>query len=164
MTPSIVAPVEATDDLCARHYHLRWTRPVNALLTVFWTILWLVLALASHRTNWPVMGALGACLLVISVWANVVAARAGVYEVEQGIVARSLFGSTLIDWRQVAGFEHRRQGTHDIVYARRTDGSRHRVTHVLQGQRVVWRNGETRDIDGLLNERLKEWQGLSPSR
>ena len=55
-------------------------------------------------------------------------------------------------------FEHQRQGTHDIVYVRLTDGNRRRLTNLLQGQRVLWDGGETKDIVGVLNERLAEWR------
>jgi hypothetical protein len=98
---------------------------------------------------------LGIVLVLVTVWANVLAVTAGVYEVEDGIVAMSLFlGSTHYDWTQLASFEHRRRGTHDFVYARLTDGNRRRLLNVLQGQRVVWDGGETRNIVGVLNERL----------
>ena len=39
----------------ARHYRLRWTKPVNRGMTVFWVIVWLVLAFGSHKTNWTLM-------------------------------------------------------------------------------------------------------------
>lgn len=94
--------------------------------------------------------------MVVAVWANVVAVRSGVYERDDGITLRSLFGSTHYGWDDLDRFEHQRRGTHDIVYARLTDGSRRRLTNLLQGQRVLWDGGETRDIVSVLHERLAE--------
>ena len=97
----------------------------------------------------------GVGMLVIVVWANVIAVTAGVYEDENGIVTRALFGATRYEWIQLAGFEHARSGTHDYVYARLIDGRRRRLA-VLQGQRVLWDDGETKDIVAVLCARLAE--------
>jgi hypothetical protein len=156
MPPGFAFAPRATEASGLVRYHLRWTRPANALLTVFWAAIWLVLVLASNKTNWLVMGALGVGLVVIAAWANLLAVRSGVYEAEHGIIVTGLFRTTCISWKDLAGFDHERRGTHDIVYARRTDGSRQRLVNVLQGQRVVWRDGETRDILGVLMRRLGE--------
>jgi hypothetical protein len=66
------------------------------------------------------------------------------------------YTSTRYEWAQLAGFDHARRGTHDYVYARLTDGSRHRLTNVLQGQRVIWDGGQTDDIVSILSGRLAE--------
>jgi hypothetical protein len=99
---------------------------------------------------------------VISVWANVVAVKGGVYEKDDGITLRSLFSSAHLGWGDLDRFEHQRRGTHDFVYARLTDGSRRRVPEALQGQRVIWDGGETRDIVGVLNGRITQWR--APNR
>jgi hypothetical protein len=54
---------------------------------------------------------------VISVWANVVAVKGGVYEKDDGITLRSLFSSAHLGWGDLDRFEHQRRGTHDFVYA-----------------------------------------------
>jgi len=102
------------------------------------------------------MIAVGACLGVIAVWANALAISAGVHEDEDGIVSRSLFGAKRYEWSDLAGFDHNRRGNHDYVYARLADGSQHRLTNVLQGQRVVWDEGQTKDIVAILSERLAQ--------
>jgi hypothetical protein len=127
-------------------------------MTVFWTVVWLVLAFGSHHTNWILMIALGVFLIAMALWANVLAATAGVHEEESGILLRSLVNTSRYEWNQLTGFCDARKGTHDYVYAELADGSRRRLTNVLQGQRVVWDGGETRDIVGVLNERLAEWR------
>lgn len=99
---------------------------------------------------------------MISVWANVVAVKGGVYEKDDGITLRSLFSSAHLGWGDLDRFEHQRRGTHDFVYARLTDGSRRRVPEALQGQRVIWDGGETRDIVGVLNGRITQWR--APNR
>jgi hypothetical protein len=136
------------------HYRLRWNRIATALMTVFWAAIWLVLALASH-VGWLVVALLGVCLLGIAIWANVVAVTAGVYEGADEVVIRSMLGTrTRVKWNEVEAFEHERRGTHDYVYLRLTDGSRRRLLNMLQGQTVMWSDGQTRDIVGRLNERL----------
>lgn len=141
-----------------RRYRLMWTRLAVLFLTVGWLVIWLIWVLASHRTNWPIASAVGVCLVAVSLWGNVLAEAAGVIEDDQGIVSRSLFSTRRYEWTQIACFEHNRFGTHDYVYARLADGSRHRLTNVLQGQRVVWNDGQTSDIV-TLNERLATRRG-----
>jgi Bacterial PH domain len=133
-------------------------------MTVFWGIVWLGLAFGSHKTNWTVMIVLGVWIVVISVWANVVAVKGGVYEGDDGITLRSFFGSTQFRWGDLDRFEHQRRGTHDIVYARLTDGSRRRLTNLLQGQRVLWDGGQTNDIVAVLSERLAERRAIRGDR
>jgi hypothetical protein len=123
-------------------------------MTVFWVIVWFALAFGSQKTNWTIMVVLGAWIIVISMWANVVAVKGGVYEVDDGITLRSLFSSTHYEWGDLERFEHQRRGTHDFVYARLTDGSRRRLANLLQGQRVLWDGGQTNDIVAVLSERL----------
>lgn len=137
-----------------RHYRLRWTKAVNRGMTVFWSLIWLALAFGPAKTNWTFMILLGAWMIVIYVWANVIAAKGGLYESDKGIVLRLLFKSVGYGWEDVDGFEHQRIGTHDFVYVRLTGGSRRVVRNVLQGQRVIWDGGETRDIVGVLSDRL----------
>lgn len=127
-------------------------------MTVFWVIVWFVLAFGSHKADWAMMIVLGGWIIVISVWANVVAVKGGVYEKDDGITLRSLFSSTHLGWGDLDRFEHQRRGTHDFVYARLTDGSRRRLTNLLQGQRVLWDDGQTNDIVSVLSERLAKWR------
>jgi nitrogen fixation-related uncharacterized protein len=120
--------------------------------------MWLALVLGSAKPDWTVLIPAGVGILAIVVWANILAVTAGLYEDESGILIRSLFRSTRYEWTQLAGFEHARSGTHDYVYARLTDGRRHRLANVLQGQRVLWDDGETKDIVAVLGARLAEEQ------
>lgn len=152
-----------TPDSAERHYRLRWTRPVNQLLSAVWTIIWLAWVLASAKPDWSVMIPVGVCLAVITAWANILAIIAGVYEDENGIVVRSLFRCARYEWNQLCIFDHARRGTHDYVYAKLADGSHRRLTNVLQGQPVVWEGGSTDDIVAVLSERLKERRGTHTS-
>jgi hypothetical protein len=139
-----------------RHYRLRWTKTVNLGMTVFWSVIWLVLAFGSPKTNWTLMIFLGAGLIVVYGWANVGAAKGGLYESDEGIALRLLFKNVEYGWGEVEAFGHQRRGTHDLVYVRLSDGSRRLVMNVLQGQRVIWDGGETRDIVGVLSERMAD--------
>ncbi len=145
-----------TSQTAERHYRLRWTKPINRGIAVFGAVAWLVFVLGSAKHDWTVVVLLGIWVLIVAVWANFLAVTAGLYEDESGILIRSLFQSTRYEWTQLAGFEHARSGTHDYVYARLTDGRRHRLTNVLQGQRVLWDDGQTKDIVAVLCARLAE--------
>jgi hypothetical protein len=95
------------------------------------------------------------------VWGERRGVRQGLYESELGLTVVNLYTSYPLLWADVAGFDHRRTGTWDRVYAKRSDGRVRAVATVLQGQRVVWDDGETRDIVGVLNQRLAEVRGVS---
>jgi hypothetical protein len=148
--------MQLTSQTAGRHYRLRWTKPINQGTAVFGAVVWLVFVLGSTKPNWTVVILLGVWVLIIAVWANVLAVTAGLYEDESGILIRSPFRATRYEWTQLAGFEHAPSGTHDYVFARLTDGRRHRLANVLQGQRVLWDGGQTKDIVGVLCARLAE--------
>ena len=141
-----------------RYYRLRWTRATTLLLTVLYGIIWLLLAVSRGESSWPVVVAGGCLLLAILVWWNFVSAFVGVYEVAGGIVARGPWRDRWFDWAELSGF-YDQLGTKDVVYARLRSGSRCKLSNLLQGQRVVWEGGETRDIVGVLTERLGEHAG-----
>jgi hypothetical protein len=124
-------------------------------LIVAYGALWLFVVLASPETNLVVEALTGVGLVIVFVWGSLYARSAGVCVDEYGIVNRSLFRSRRYEWTQLAAFEDRYIGTKDCVYARLIDGNRRRLS-LLQGQTVLWDNGETKDIVGLLNQELAE--------
>lgn len=137
-----------------RHYRLRWSKAVVRGLTVYSAVMWFAMAFGLPGATWTLMIIVGVWFITIDVWGNVGAAKGGLYESDEGIVLRLFFKTVEYGWEKVDGFGHQRKGTHDLVYVRLTDGSRRVVRNVLQGQRVIWDGGETRDIVGVLSARL----------
>lgn len=99
--------------------------------------------------------------IAIIVWGEWMGVPAGIYESEEGLKCRWLYGSYVVPWTEIVGFNHRKSGTKDRVYAHKTNGRYRLLAGVLQGQRVVWDGGETRDIVAVLNERLATWRQMS---
>lgn len=89
-----------------------------------------------------------------------VSVKTGLEEREAGFVDRQNFGSRLLLLEQVDRFDHRKDMTLNRVYAVMRDGKYVPLVGLQQGQRVVWRGGETRDIVGVLNERLHDRREL----
>lgn len=101
--------------------------------------------------------ALALLFLAIIVWGEVRGVRQGIYESGTGLKCVTMYGASAIEWDDVIGFDHRRTGTWDRVFAQLRDGHARPLPSVLQGQRIVWSGGETRDIVGVLNDRLAQW-------
>jgi hypothetical protein len=112
------------------------------------------MAFGMSGAGWRLMAVMGVC--VAAAWVNVIAVKGGLYENDEGIVLKFLFRSLEYRWDDVDQFEHRLMGTHDYVYVRLVDGSCRRVINMLQGLRVIWDGGETKDIVGVLSQRLAD--------
>jgi hypothetical protein len=110
----------------------------------------------------PVALVLVVLFSAVITWGEWRGVKQGLYESELGLTCVHFYGSLVLPWDEIAAFEHRKAGTWDRVYARLRDGRFRPLPTVLQGQRVVWDGGETRDIVGVLNERLAELR--SPHR
>jgi hypothetical protein len=93
--------------------------------------------------------------LVVVGWCERVVVRTGLQECPEGFVNRSNFGSQLLRLQDVARFESRKTVTIDRVYAVRRDGSAAPIQGLAEGQPIVWDGGESREIVGVLNERLE---------
>jgi hypothetical protein len=102
--------------------------------------------------------------LAVIVWGELRGVKQGIHESDTGLTCVTMYGARLVGWREVATFEHRQTGTWDRVFARGHDGRARVLPSVLQGQRIVWSDGETRDIVGILNGRLADWRLLHPER
>jgi hypothetical protein len=99
--------------------------------------------------------------MAIIVWGERLGVKQGLYESEVGVTCVTFFGAYTLLWGDIVGFDHRRAGTWDRVYAKLADGRSRVLPVVLQGQRVVWDGGETRDIVAVLNGRLAASAGVN---
>jgi hypothetical protein len=155
-------PAHPQSDDGWHHYRLPGTR---IGLRVAYVILAIALAVifADYEGD---HGSLPVLLVVISalVWVffvvvvERVSVKTGLEECDAGFVDRQNFGSRLLPLEQVDRFDHRKELTLNRVYAVMRDGTYAPLVGLQQGQRVVWRRGETRDIVGVLNERLHDRQ------
>jgi hypothetical protein len=145
-----------------RRYRWRWidltVRAGYPLIAVAYAGL-IVAAIDDQATSWPVVAIFGVAVSLIVLWVERVGTRIGVYERTDGLFCRTAVGSYLLPWASVDGFEAEHVLTHRYVYARRRSGGRVRLP-VAQGANVVWHDGATRDIVGVLNERLKPHQDM----
>jgi hypothetical protein len=144
-----------------RIYHQRWTPvavravyPVCIVAAAFCIVGYVRV----NNPTLPVALVLVVAFLAIIAWGERRGVKQGLYESETGLTCVHWFGSYVLPWPEVVEFDHRRAATWDRVYAKRTDGRLRLLASVLQGQRVVWEGGETRDIVGVLNERVAEWR------
>lgn len=80
--------------------------------------------------------------------------KSGVIENHNGITAKGAFTTVYFEWSTISGFNHARAGSRDLVFVTLKDGRTRRLPNVLQGQRVVWEDGQTDDILGVLSEQL----------
>jgi hypothetical protein len=92
--------------------------------------------------------------LAVVAWCERVVVRTGLDECPEGFVNRSNFGARMLPLQDVEHFQSRRLRRVDRVYAVRRDGSATPIQGLTQGQPIVWDAGESRDIVGVLNERL----------
>jgi hypothetical protein len=99
-----------------------------------------------------VVALFGLWFALMLMWSERTIATAGVYECENGLWCRTGLGGFLLPWEALAGFEHEGRA----VYAARKSGGRARLLPVLQGVDVIWEAGRTRDIVGVLRQRLRE--------
>jgi hypothetical protein len=97
-------------------------------------------------------------LVLIVVWAERAFPRYGLYESLEGIRVVNSFGSRRVPWDQIERFEQSEKWPRGRVLIVRKDGEVVPVVGTAQGARIAWSGGETRDIVGVLNERLRAWQ------
>jgi hypothetical protein len=97
-------------------------------------------------------------LVLIVVWAERAFPRYGLYESVEGIRVVNSFGSGRLPWDQIERFEQSKKWPRSRVLIVRKDGEVVPVVGTAQGARIAWNGGETRDIVGVLNERLRVWQ------
>jgi hypothetical protein len=106
----------------------------------------------------PVAIVFAVLFMAIVVWGETRGVKQGLYESEVGVSCVTFYSTYMLPWEDLVEFDHRRAGTWDRVYAKLTDGRFRVLPAVLQGQRVIWDGGETRNIVEVLNDRLAETQ------
>lgn len=99
-----------------------------------------------------------AVLALIVVWSERALPRAGMYESAEGIRIVRLGGSVTLRWELIARFEHSDRRPRSRVLVVANNGQVVPIVGTAQGARIVWNGGETRDIVGVLNERLLTWR------
>jgi Bacterial PH domain len=104
----------------------------------------------------PVAIVFAALFMAVVAWGEMRGVKQGLYESEVGVRCVTFYGTCILPWADLVEFDHRRAGTWDRVYAKLADGEVKVLPAVFQGQRVVWDGGETRNIVGVLNDRLAE--------
>ena len=149
-------------DTSTRFYRLRSTKRAARALTILYgggTLLAVVIA--ASKSDLPALGALGVLLVALLIFMNTTLLKTGVYEDRDGITVKGVLGSTHFKWDELAGFDHKLVGVRDLVFAVPTAGGFLRLSNLLQGQRVIWEDGETEDILGVLTERLHASRGTT---
>lgn len=84
--------------------------------------------------------------------------RAGIYEAPDGLRAVRVPGSSFARWQSIEAFEASSAWPRSRVIVVATNGHRVPLIGTAQGARIVWDDGETQDIAGVLNERLPLWK------
>ena len=88
---------------------------------------------------------------ILGIGLGVVAAKqGGVQETSEGIVNRRLLATRHWSWAEIEEVKSVRSRVFLVLRS----GMAIPVIGIAQGYRVTWSNGETRDIVGVLNERL----------
>jgi hypothetical protein len=83
--------------------------------------------------------------------------RPGLYETPEGIFSRGRMWwerPSFWAWSDIEEFRAVRTGVFVIL----RDGRARPVIGVAQGHRAAWDGGETRDVAGVLNQRLEQWR------
>jgi hypothetical protein len=139
-----------------RHYRLpRATRLFFRCFAASGALIVLA-SLLDNQGEVPASVIAGVCytaLALVVVWAERAFRRAGMYESAEGIRVVNMLRSVDLRWELIARFEHAEKWPRSRVLV----GENGRVVPILgtaQGARIVWKGGETRDIVGVLNERL----------
>jgi hypothetical protein len=146
-----------------RCYRPRWTSvAVRAVYPICLTGTGLCIAgyLAYDNPTLPFTIILAGLFLSVIGWGEWRGVTQGVYECESGLRCNTALHSYVLPWRELSEFTSRRVMTWDRVFAKQTNGRFKPIPTLLQGQRVIWADGETRNIVDVLNERLEEWRGL----
>lgn len=158
-----VTEMPAAEDPTAspRAYRLRWT-PVAVRITYPICVVFSGLLVWDYAVRGtPALSVLMAFVIAfaaIIVWGEMMGVRAGLYESEVGLTCRSPYGSYRVGWPDIDTGDHRKVGTKDRVYVHLIHGHWRVLPGVLQGQRVVWDGGETRDIVSVLTGRRDTWR------
>ena len=144
-----------------RFYRVARVRPILWAYSVFMTAMF-VAVIASSASDRGSSVALTVGLTVM--WVGVIAGlvwigcRNGLAESAVGLCAQSLRRRE-VAWEDISAFDvpDRQPFGWTAVYARRHSGRRVNLV-VMQGKRIVWRDGETMDIASVLAARLGEWR------
>lgn len=117
-----------------------------------------VLITATDTGTFPLALAVSCAGVVVAGvwWGERVIIKTGLEECPHGFIDRRNFGSRVLMFADIERFDHRKVLSVDRVFAVRADNGRgDPIQGLVQGRRVVWEGGETHDIVGVLNERLR---------
>lgn len=107
------------------------------------------------------------CLALVTAavtWCETLVMRTGLQESSEGFINHSNLGTTVLPLSRIEQFQSRRIGLVDRVYAVSADGVGTPIQGLSQGQPVVWDDGESHDIVGVLNTRLAVLKADGASR
>jgi hypothetical protein len=146
------------DEVLNRCYQMRWTRPIMRCMYVFWTAVAAVFVLGTTHDR----GAFSPLIALLSIavlgafinWGETTIVKTGLVESDAGLRYRHSFGSRFVPWESIVRFEHRQITNKKVIVAILQDGRARSFDVILEGQRVIWRGGETRNLTAVLNDRL----------
>lgn len=89
----------------------------------------------------------------------------GLHESAEAITSITVIGSVEVPWNRIDRFktEGQQGRSRRRVRVFTKDGDKALLLGASQGRRVVWDGGETTDIVGVLNERLRDWRSTHGS-
>ena len=134
----------------------RYRPPVAGFVAIGGCILVVILAVAlgvAERAA-PIFMVIIAVSAVLTIWQALSAIRTGgLFETADGIENHRLLGvgCRRVPWGEIADF----RAVRSRVFAVTLHGSAIALAGVAQGSRIRWNGGETRDIVGVLNQRLE---------
>jgi hypothetical protein len=137
-----------------RHYRFPVAARVGIGISYFVTASSVALAISEHAgAIFLVIIGLGLAWMVALT--AIMARKSFLFETASGIANRTLMG---VRYQRAAWSEIERfQSANRQVFVVLKSGSSWPIVGVAQGAHVRWRGGETRDIVGVLNDRLALW-------
>lgn len=160
------APVAVSPAGFGRHYQLpsatRWF--LRCLVAAGALIGIPVLLNNQSGLSTPVVATLYyAAFAAVLVWGERALPKCGLYESAEAVTAVKMGGSVSFRWELIERFEHSKTRPRSRVLVVEKNGRIVPVVGTAQGARIVWSGGETRDIVGVLNERLASWRSCPRS-
>lgn len=157
--PDTTPPPEAPAEL--RHYCVPapavWASRGTCLGVTLIVLYWVT---RTQSTIGAVLVAAGGALFVglFTLAGEKLLQRAGLYETLEGLRIVNTWGTSVVPWDDIRQFEQGAASPTSRVFIQRTDGRLTLIYATAQRTRITWENGETRDIVGVLNDRLHCWQ------
>ena len=99
-----------------------------------------------------------AALVAVLAWGERSFPRWGLYESERELRSVHSLGSQRFPWDMIDRFDQSKTWPKSRVLVVVKNGKVVSIVGTAQGSRIAWDGGETRDIVGVLNERLRAWE------